>query len=77
MQDIDTEIYGIKTECICPRCRKLHIKKLNWIGRGIPRKFCTDCEWFVENYNSAIDECSAYHAPRMAPGWQPERRRTQ
>jgi hypothetical protein len=29
-----------KVECICPRCGKMHIMKMRWIGRGVPRKFC-------------------------------------
>jgi hypothetical protein len=32
-----------KVECICPGCGKLHIMKLRWIGRGVPRKFCQSC----------------------------------
>jgi transposase-like protein len=33
----------LKTECICPGCGKMHLMKLRWIGRGIPRKFCQRC----------------------------------
>lgn len=32
-----------KVECICPRCGKMHIMKIRWIGRGVPRKFCQNC----------------------------------
>jgi hypothetical protein len=32
-----------KIECICPGCGKLHVMKLRWIGRGVPRKFCPSC----------------------------------
>jgi transposase-like protein len=32
-----------KVECICPRCGKMHIMKMRWIGRGVPRKFCQNC----------------------------------
>ena len=32
-----------KVECICPRCGKMHIMKIWWIGRGVPRKFCQNC----------------------------------
>jgi hypothetical protein len=32
-----------KVECICPRCGKMHIMKMRWIGRGVPRKFCENC----------------------------------
>ncbi len=32
-----------KIECICPGCGKMHVMKLRWIGRGVPRKFCQRC----------------------------------
>jgi hypothetical protein len=32
-----------KVECICPGCGKMHIMKMRWIGRGVPRKFCESC----------------------------------
>lgn len=32
-----------KMECICPGCGKIHIVKMRWIGRGVPRKFCQSC----------------------------------
>jgi transposase-like protein len=32
-----------KVECICPGCGKLHVMKMRWIGRGVPRKFCQSC----------------------------------
>ena len=32
-----------KMECICPGCGKMHIMKIRWIGRGVPRKFCQNC----------------------------------
>jgi hypothetical protein len=32
-----------RIECICPGCGKMHIMKMNWIGRGVPRKFCQNC----------------------------------
>jgi transposase-like protein len=32
-----------KVECICPGCGKMHIMKMRWIGRGVPRKFCEGC----------------------------------
>ena len=33
----------LKTDCICPGCGKMHLMKLRWIGRGIPRKFYQRC----------------------------------
>jgi transposase-like protein len=32
-----------KVECICPGCGKMHVIKMRWIGRGVPRKFCQSC----------------------------------
>ena len=32
-----------KMECICPGCGKIHVMKMRWIGRGVPRKFCQSC----------------------------------
>jgi hypothetical protein len=32
-----------KEECICPGCGKMHVMKMRWIGRGVPRKFCQSC----------------------------------
>ena len=52
LEDADSELdevselegYGkSKVECICPRCGKMHIMKMRWIGRGVPRKFCESC----------------------------------
>jgi hypothetical protein len=32
-----------KMECICPKCGKMHVMKIRWIGRGVPHKFCQHC----------------------------------
>lgn len=32
-----------KTECLCPLCRRTHLLKIWWTGKGIPRKYCYDC----------------------------------
>jgi transposase-like protein len=40
------EVEGLgksKMECICPGCGKMHVMKMRWIGRGVPRKFCQSC----------------------------------
>lgn len=52
IRDRYTETYGSNITCICPRCGKKHIAKLNWIGRGTPRKFCIACGPVVEKYES-------------------------
>jgi hypothetical protein len=44
--DQGSEVEGFgksKVECICPGCGKIHIMKMRWIGRGVPRKFCQSC----------------------------------
>ena len=28
------------TECICPKCGKIHTVVMFWTGKGMPRKFC-------------------------------------
>lgn len=41
---LETEGLGkSKVECICPGCGKMHVMKMRWIGRGVPRKFCQSC----------------------------------
>ena len=43
-----------KVECICPGCGKMHIMKMRWIGRGVPRKLCESC-WDRENSSDEDD----------------------
>lgn len=52
LEDIDQELdedSGMerfsksKVECVCPGCGKVHVMKMKWIGRGVPRKFCQSC----------------------------------
>jgi len=52
IEDLDLELDRVsesegfsksKVECICPGCGKMHIMKMCWIGRGVPRKFCQRC----------------------------------
>ncbi len=31
-------------ECICPKCGERHILNFHWIGRGVPRKYCSFCK---------------------------------
>lgn len=31
------------TTCFCPICQEFHEVKMNWTGRGVPRKFCLNC----------------------------------
>jgi transposase-like protein len=44
--DEDSEVEDFtksKVECICPGCGKVHVMRMRWIGRGVPRKFCQSC----------------------------------
>lgn len=43
--EFDEERYDhkLKVECICPKCGKMHLMALHWIGRGVPRKYCSSC----------------------------------
>jgi transposase-like protein len=44
MRDNCTATLLTSTECYCPICEKKHKVMMNWIGRGIPRKFCRECK---------------------------------
>ena len=55
VQSFDVEGFGkSKVECICPGCGKMHIMKMLWIGRGVPRKLCESC-WDRENSSDEDD----------------------
>lgn len=30
-------------ECKCPKCERLHMVKLFWVGDSMPRKYCPIC----------------------------------
>jgi hypothetical protein len=49
------EIYGQKTVCNCPRCRKDHTMRIKFIGRGVPRKYCPKCQIVVGCRSSGMD----------------------
>lgn len=51
----ECEVYGKATVCKCPKCGRMHKRKINFIGRGIPRKYCEQCDWYVEQYNGIED----------------------
>jgi transposase-like protein len=39
----DWSLAKSKVDCICPGCGKMHVTKMRWTGRGVPRKFCQSC----------------------------------
>ena len=61
-KNIDAEINGPKTECLCPRCRHYHTMKMRWIGRGTPWKFCQACKREVDGYEPAEAQYNRYAA---------------
>jgi Zn ribbon nucleic-acid-binding protein len=48
--------YQPLTECFCPRCETKHLMRMNWIGNGIPRKFCEACRHTINYGNPDEDE---------------------
>lgn len=63
----ETEVYGVSTQCICPKCHKKHIVKLKWIGRGTPRKFCQACKFHIDEHETA--QIGAVTGASHAFGW--------
>jgi hypothetical protein len=58
-----TGIRGKKTICKCPKCGKLHELFMDWRGRGrIPKKFCYDCKYMVDEYSGSIEDCFGFRA---------------
>ncbi len=51
--EADRDTHGVPTQCICPRCRCKHERKMNWTGRGKPWKYCFTCASFFEHHESA------------------------
>jgi hypothetical protein len=35
--------------CECPKCGLEHKIKMIWIGKGLPRKYCSQCNSIVKN----------------------------
>jgi hypothetical protein len=65
----ETEVRGKKTECFCPKCRRVHKMKIRFIGRGQPRKFCPSCRDMAASVDPV--HMVEYHKPRMFPGFVP------
>lgn len=41
-------------KCICPRCRKEHVRKVDWKGRGVPRIYCNQCKITVRSISNTV-----------------------
>lgn len=58
----------IKIKCICPKCRKTHVRRIPWTGGAVtPRIFCPDCKdakrrtlakriYRLENYGAKAED---------------------
>lgn len=43
--------------CLCPKCNIQHDIYMFWTGRGMPRKYCSNCKPLVGGYDeTAIHE---------------------
>ncbi len=38
-----------KVKCKCPRCEKIHIVAMQWTGNGMPRVYCYNCSYLIDN----------------------------
>ena len=61
-------VFGKRTECYCPKCNKLHHTLMDWKGRGIPRKFCPECNHVICNMQGGMDEGSEFHKKAISMG---------
>lgn len=48
------------TVCKCPRCGKDHKIKINWKGRGKPRKNCNACKSFVRGIRASSNIITSF-----------------
>lgn len=57
------------TECLCPLCREIHILDIHWIGRGIPRKYCSNCTRNLNTYSEhpIVDFCKIRNNKKPMP----------
>ena len=56
-------------ECICPKCSVRHHMYLYWVGRGVPRKFCSSCRKYSQNSqfdNIFTINLNGLHGPSLA-----------
>ena len=47
--------------CICPKCNDRHNVYMRWAGRGVPRKYCSNCRPLIAGYDgTAVSEAAMY-----------------
>ncbi len=51
-------------QCICPKCTDVHSVYMLWTGRGVPRKYCSNCKPLISGY----DDATIYEVAIYAPG---------
>lgn len=49
--------------CICPKCSVHHSVYMLWTGRGIPRKYCSNCKPLIAGYDDAVLCEASIHTP--------------
>lgn len=48
--------YNEWEKCKCPLCGKIHTMRLDWHGRGMPRKYCKrPCLEIIRNLDNEIE----------------------
>jgi hypothetical protein len=55
---------GMPTKALCPKCGNLHVVRLNWIGRGVPRVYCGNCKQVLEHYEGPEIDFARIYPPR-------------
>ena len=49
------EVNGVPTLCKCPGREKMHTMRVNFVGRGLLRKFCPMCNIVAGHRSSGMD----------------------
>lgn len=39
------------TDCICPKCGQTYQRRIEWVGNGVPRKFCVNCKRLIKEFS--------------------------
>lgn len=52
--------YGKPTKCKCPTCGKIHTRRLNWTGHGMPLIYCRTCDKAMDMEGYAQEQETRY-----------------